>query len=137
MSTPITPVPGPDLAAPFAYLETTGRTTGKPHEIEIWFAGETGDDGDAGRLYLMAGGRDRADWVKNVRRTPHVRIRIAGRWYGGTARVIEGEAGEVRARSLVCAKYMRYDPARDSELPSGWCSEALPVAIMLDPTAAE
>ena len=118
----------PALSEQFAYLETTGRVTGRPHEIEIWFAGDT--DGD--QLYLMAGGRERADWVKNLRRTPRVRVRIAGVWYSGTARVIEGKPGERRARELVSAKYMGYVPHSGADLPTGWCREALPVAIALD-----
>ena len=118
----------PALSEQFAYLQTTGRVTGRPHEIEIWFASDT--DGD--QLYLMAGSRERADWVKNLRRTPRVRVRIAGVWYSGTARVIEGEPGERRAREFVCAKYMGYDPHSGTDLPTGWCREALPVAIALD-----
>jgi hypothetical protein len=45
---------------PYAYLTTIGRRTGEPHRIEIWFAVHEG------RVYLMSGGRDRADWVRNV-----------------------------------------------------------------------
>lgn len=37
----------------FAYLTTIGRSSGKPHRIQIWFAV------DNGRVYLMSGGRDR------------------------------------------------------------------------------
>ncbi len=33
----------------------------KPHEIEIWFA----DDDDT--LYMLSGGGDRSDWVRNLR----------------------------------------------------------------------
>jgi deazaflavin-dependent oxidoreductase (nitroreductase family) len=126
MTTSQTPRQHPALGEQFAYLETTGRVTGNLHEIEIWFAGEDG------HLYLMSGGRERADWVKNLRRSPRVRVRVAERWYSGAARVIEGEAGERRARELVCAKYMRYDPETDADLPTGWCREALPVVIDLD-----
>jgi len=42
----------------YVYLTTTGRRTGRPHTIEIWYAVQDG------RIYLMAGGRDRADWVR-------------------------------------------------------------------------
>jgi len=35
-------------------LETIGRTSGQPRELEIWFAA----DGD--RVYLLSGGRDDA-----------------------------------------------------------------------------
>jgi nitroimidazol reductase NimA-like FMN-containing flavoprotein (pyridoxamine 5'-phosphate oxidase superfamily) len=36
------------------HLPTIGRRSGRPRTIEIWFA----TDGD--RIYLLAGGRDRA-----------------------------------------------------------------------------
>ena len=38
----------------FCYLTTTGRRTGRPHTIEIWFAV------DRGVVYMMAGGRERS-----------------------------------------------------------------------------
>jgi len=131
MTTSQTPHP-PTLIEQFAYLETIGRVSGTPHEIEIWFAGEVDETGQSIRLYLMAGGRGRSDWVKNLKRTPRVRIRVAERWFEGSARVIEREPGEHRARELVCAKYMRYDPEMDADLPTGWCREALPVVIEVD-----
>src|SRR5918994_5814528 len=132
MTTQQTPHQHPALGEQFAYLETVGRLTGNLHEIEIWFAGEADESDEQTCLYLMSGGRERADWVKNLVRTPRVRVRVAGRWYDGTARIIEGEPGERRARELVCSKYMRYDPATDADLPSGWCREALPVVIEVD-----
>jgi len=48
----------------FVYLTTVGRRTGRAHRIEIWFAIHNE------RLYLMSGGRDRADWVRNLMRNP-------------------------------------------------------------------
>ena len=39
----------------FCYLTTTGRVTGRPHEIEIWFAL------DGATLYMLSGGRGRSD----------------------------------------------------------------------------
>src|SRR5688500_2310587 len=42
---------------PFCYVTTTGRVTGQPHTIEIWFAVRNRT------LYLLAGGGHRADWV--------------------------------------------------------------------------
>ena len=38
----------------FCYLTTTGRVSGEPREIEIWFALE------ATTLYMLAGGREKA-----------------------------------------------------------------------------
>ncbi|MGH2357828.1 MAG: nitroreductase family deazaflavin-dependent oxidoreductase, partial [Candidatus Limnocylindria bacterium] len=81
------------------YLQTTGRRTGLPRTIEIWFA----TDGE--RIYLLSGGRDRADWVRNLRAHPGVRVRIGGTTLAGRARVIEGEAREQLARRLLAAKY--------------------------------
>ena len=48
----------------YCYLITTGRVSGQPREIEIWFAlqGRT--------LYMLSGGRDRAQWVRNIQRQP-------------------------------------------------------------------
>jgi deazaflavin-dependent oxidoreductase (nitroreductase family) len=103
-------------------LETIGRTSGRPREIEIWFAA----DGD--RVYLLSGGRDDAHWVRNLRADPHLRIRIGGRWLRGTAREIEGKAEEPRARQLLAAKYQGW---REGRPLSEWASESLPVAIDL------
>jgi deazaflavin-dependent oxidoreductase (nitroreductase family) len=103
-------------------LETIGRTSGRPREIEIWFAA----DGD--RVYLLSGGRDDAHWVRNLRVDPRVRIRVGGRWLQGIAREIEGQAEEPRARRLLAAKYQGW---REGRPLSEWASESLPVAIDL------
>jgi deazaflavin-dependent oxidoreductase (nitroreductase family) len=103
-------------------LETIGRSSGRPREIEIWFAA----DGD--RVYLLSGGRDDAHWVRNLRVDPHVRVRLGGRWFEGTAREIEGEADEPIAREMLAAKYQGW---REGRPLSDWASESLPVAIDL------
>jgi deazaflavin-dependent oxidoreductase (nitroreductase family) len=72
----------PDLAQrAVCDLETVGRRTGLPRLIEIWFAAHPVRD----RIYVLSGGRDRADWVRNLRRNPAVRVRIAGLWFTGRA----------------------------------------------------
>ncbi len=104
----------------FCYLTTTGRVTGRPHEIEIWFA----LDGHA--LYMLSGGRDRSDWAKNLQRSPEVTIRIADERFEGHARVVEvGEEDEL-ARSLLIEKY----ESTPGSL-SNWRRTALPVAVDL------
>ena len=56
-----------ELAAlDFCHLTTTGRRTGHPHTIEIWFALD--DD----HVYLLSGGGDASDWVRNLRANPTV-----------------------------------------------------------------
>ncbi len=104
----------------FCYLTTTGRVTGRPHTIEIWFA----LDGHA--LYMLSGGRDRSDWVKNLQRSPEVTIRIADERFEGHARIVEeGEEDEL-ARSLLIEKY----ESTPGSL-SNWRRTALPVAVDL------
>jgi deazaflavin-dependent oxidoreductase (nitroreductase family) len=106
----------------FCYLTTTGRVTGRPHEIEIWFA-----LGDSDRtLYLLSGGRDRSDWVKNLRRNPEVTVRIDGEYFGGRARIAEDEEEDNLARHLLVEKYERNPGSL-----ANWRRTALPVAVDL------
>lgn len=105
------------------YLETTGRRSGRPRIIEIWFA----TDGE--RLYLLAGGREHAHWVRNIAAQPRVRVRIGGRTLSGRGRAIEGEPNESAARQLVAAKYQGWAEGRPM---SGWAAGSLPVQIDFD-----
>ena len=107
----------------FCYLTTIGRKSGKGHTIEIWFAMEPG-----GRtLYMLSGGRDRSDWVKNIRQDPEVRVRIGGRTLEGRGRLVEEPDEDRTARRLVVAKYY----GRDRVASTGWEAESLPVAVDL------
>ncbi|HEU4326025.1 MAG TPA: nitroreductase/quinone reductase family protein [Roseiflexaceae bacterium] len=107
----------------FCYLTTTGRVSGRPHTIEIWFAL------NKRTIYLLAGGGDSADWVKNARRDPRVTLRLGGREHGGTARVVADPDEDALARRLVVDKYQ---PREDDDL-SAWGRTALPVAVDLAP----
>lgn len=114
-------------AEQFGYLTTTGRRTGRRHEIEIWFAFPP--DPASNTLYLLAGGRDGADWVKNLRQTAAVTIRLAGQEWSGMAREIpETSAEDTLARQLLCAKYQGW---HEGQPLSEWGQTALPVAIDL------
>ena len=110
-------------AEQFCYLTTTGRVTGNPHEIEIWF-------GLAGNiLYMLSGGRENSDWVKNLRKTPTVRVRIADTQMSGVARIVRAQSDEdALARQMLRSKYQ---PGYASDL-SEWERTALPVAVDLD-----
>jgi deazaflavin-dependent oxidoreductase (nitroreductase family) len=113
----------------FCYLTTRGRVSGRPHRIEIWFAL------DGATLYLLSGGRDRSDWVKNLRATPEVTVELGNGIFAGHARIVENEAEDERARALVHDKYAR---SYGGDL-SGWRRSALPVAVDLrqETTATE
>ena len=105
----------------FCYLTTRGRVTGRRHEIEIWFALE------GATLYLLAGGGERSDWVRNLRADPEVSVRVRDVTYRATARVMEDGPESQRARRLVFEKYQpRYSGGLE-----GWREAALPVAVQL------
>jgi len=108
---------------PYAYLTTTGRVTGRPHEIEIWFAT------DGATAWLLSGGRDDADWVRNLCRDPAVTLRIAERTVAAAARVVpDGVDEATRARDALWRKY-----TEGGEHLTSWRDTALPVAV--DPQA--
>ena len=66
----------------YLYLTTTGRRTGLPREIEIWF---TSHDG---RYYLIAERREQTQWVQNLLANPVVQFRIGGDTFAGRARIV-------------------------------------------------
>ncbi|MDQ3929563.1 MAG: nitroreductase family deazaflavin-dependent oxidoreductase [Chloroflexota bacterium] len=108
----------------YCYLTTVGRRTGNPHTIEIWFA--MPEDGHS--LYMLAGGGDRSDWVRNLRRNPSVQVRIGDRVFSGHGRVITDQGEEQLARRLVVAKYYGREQVRST----GWEATSLPVAVDLE-----
>jgi deazaflavin-dependent oxidoreductase (nitroreductase family) len=105
----------------YCYLTTTGRVSGQPREIEIWF----GLDGET--LYMLSGGRDRSDWVRNLIREPRVTVRIADRTFNVRARVVTDGEEDALARRLLLAKY---GPGYSGDL-SEWGRSALPIAVDL------
>ncbi len=113
---------------PYAHLTTIGRRTGRPHRIEIWFAAQDG------RVYLLSGGRERADWVRNLQANPQVTVELGDETHAGAARVLEAGPAEDRcARELLVAKYREGDDLDE------WGRTALPVVIEFpadgDPTS--
>jgi deazaflavin-dependent oxidoreductase (nitroreductase family) len=112
--------PADEAALPYCYLTTTGRVTGAPHRIEIWFAL------DEGVAYLLSGDRDRADWVRNLRASPTVILEIGERRLVTRARIVdEGSEEDARARRLLVDKYQ---PGYGEDL-TDWGRSSLPVAI--------
>jgi len=66
----------------FLYLTTTGRKTGKPHKIEIWFVARDG------KYYLVSEHGERSHWVQNVKNDPKVSFSVGGDTYRGKGRTI-------------------------------------------------
>lgn len=119
-------------AEDFCYLTTTGRRTGNPHTIEIWFAIH------GGRLYMMSGSGDRADWVRNLQQDPRVRVRVGQReprahnTYEGHARVVSARKEpelDALIRRLLAGKYQGW---HDGQPLSQWAQTALPVEVQFD-----
>lgn len=106
----------------YCYLTTLGRVSGHPHEIEIWFGLRDHT------VYLLSGGGETSDWVKNLSRNPSVSVRIGKQTFAGTARIVREQAEDRRARYLVAEKYHEMD---DEQTLDEWARTALPVAIDL------
>jgi len=99
----------------YLYLTTIGRITGQQREIEIWFVESKG------KLYILAEHFHDAQWVKNIKRNPRVRIRLGARQFDATARVLDRERDQeswLTAQRLAREKY-------------GW-GDGLPVEIACD-----
>ena len=107
--------------ADFCYLTTTGRISGRPHTIEIWFALHEHT------LYILAGGREKSDWVKNILRHDAVQVKINGTSFTGNGRVVTDAAEDALARRIVFEKYT----PRDSDDLTDWSRTSLPVAVDL------
>ena len=103
----------------FCYLTTTGRISGHPHTIEIWFALHEQT------LYLLSGGRDKSDWVKNALQTPTVQMKINSTTFNGTTRLITDTEEDALARKIVFEKYV----PRSSDDLVGWSQTSLPIAV--------
>ncbi len=67
----------------YLYLTTTGRRSGQPRMIEIWFAEVEG------RFYLIAEHGARAHWVRNIQADPRVKVRVGDRQFHGRGRTLE------------------------------------------------
>jgi deazaflavin-dependent oxidoreductase (nitroreductase family) len=106
----------------FCYLTTAGRVTGRPHEIEIWFALLP----ETHTLYMLSGGGDRSDWVKNLRRNPEVTVRIAEGRFSGLAREARDAEEDDLARWLLVEKYESSPGSLEN-----WRRRALPVVVDL------
>ena len=106
----------------YCYLTTTGRVTGKPHKIEIWFG--LNDK----TLYLLSGGMDGSDWVKNLLKSSSVTVRIAKHTFRATARVVTDEKEETMARYMLAEKYQEWE---NGKTLSEWARTALVVGIDL------
>ena len=88
--------------ARYLYLTTTGRRTGRPREIEIWYTRREGC------FYLVSERRDRAAWVRNLRALPNVSVRVGRRAFPAKARVVDARAEPDLARAVRTLSERKY-----------------------------
>lgn len=80
-------------------LTTTGRKSGQPRTVTIWFV--VGD-----HLYVQSGRDGKTDWYQNIRKTPAVTVKIGEQQWKGQARPVADAAESERVHQLFKEKYL-------------------------------
>jgi deazaflavin-dependent oxidoreductase (nitroreductase family) len=70
----------------YLYLTTTGRRSGQPREIEIWFTRRNG-------FYYVIAEFTTSHWVQNLLATPRVEVRLGAQRFSAMARIISADTG--------------------------------------------
>jgi deazaflavin-dependent oxidoreductase (nitroreductase family) len=114
-----------DSDAPqFLYLTTTGRKTGRLHQIEIWFVEYERT------FYIVHEHGSRADWIANILHNPAVSFSVGSRdaeAIEGTGRLIDRTTEPDLSGAVVALMEAKYNwsDGRIVELkPNGVGSEA-------------
>ena len=114
--------------ADYCCLTTTGRVTGAPHTVELWFALAEST------LFLMHEGtadRPYSDWIRNLTRDAAVTVRLGSRdapAASAVGRLVAAGSDEDRlARELLMQKYR---PRWSGDLDS-WGRNGIVVALDL------
>ncbi|PON11624.1 hypothetical protein C2W62_43840 [Candidatus Entotheonella serta] len=105
----------------YLYLTTTGRKTGIPRRIEIWFTVHNH------RIYLISGGGAQSDWVKNLQVNSAVEIEIGPHRWRATA--APDHTPEHPARERLAARYQNW---RLGQPLSDWATAGLVIEIRVD-----
>jgi deazaflavin-dependent oxidoreductase (nitroreductase family) len=78
----------------WALLETTGRKSGEPRRNPV------GNNLDGNTFWIVAEHGHRAQYVKNMKADPRVRLRVGRRWRTGTAHILEDDDPRERQKSM-------------------------------------
>ena len=98
-------------------LETTGRKSGEPRRTAI------GGRVIGNQFWMVSEHGDHSHYVLNIKANPEVRVRIHGKWRGGTAHLLPGDDAHERLRSL---------PGFNSALVRLMGSDLLTIRVDLD-----
>lgn len=97
----------PENEAPqFLYLTTTGRKTGKLHQIEIWFVEFERS------FYMVHEHGSRSDWIANILAHPAVTVRVGSRdadEIAGTGRVVDPDTEPELSAAVVALMEAKYN----------------------------
>jgi deazaflavin-dependent oxidoreductase (nitroreductase family) len=108
----------------YCYVHTVGRKSGKPHDIEIWFA-RVGDT-----IYILAGNHN-SDWVLNLLAAPRSHVKIGSPdapARPSTMRSLKpGSVEDQTARRVVVGKYS----GRGHDDLAGWGADSRAIALDL------
>jgi deazaflavin-dependent oxidoreductase (nitroreductase family) len=102
---------------PVTMLETTGRTSGQPRHTAV--GGRLVDNA----FWLVSEHGTQSDYVKNIKASPAVRIRLNGRWRTGTAHLLPDDDAAARLAQL---------PSLNSAVVRVMGSDLLTIRIDLD-----
>jgi len=105
------------------YVTTTGRRTGRRHEIEIWFG--LIDD----TMYLISGNGPTADWFSNLQADPVVTVRLDDERRQGRGRVVTDGDERRRVGDVMGAKYVWDGDPSIGLTYAAWCYD-VPVAAI-------
>ena len=104
-------------------VTTSGRRSGRPHEIEIWF----GVIDDA--MYLISGNGPTADWYRNAVENPKVAVRLGGDTRTGFARDVTDPDERRRVGDLMGKKYPWEGDSSIGLTRQAWCYDVPVLAI--------
>ncbi len=104
-------------------VTTTGRRTGKAHEIEIWFGVIDST------MYLISGNGPSADWYRNALANPQVSVRLAGEVRRGVARDVTDPDERRRVGDVMGQKYLWDGDPSIGLTRQAWCYEVPVLAI--------
>jgi deazaflavin-dependent oxidoreductase (nitroreductase family) len=80
-----------------------GRKSGKPYDVTIRFVV------DGGKVYIGTAEVNR-QWVRNVQKTPRIRLAVGGETFHGKAHFLAERAEHERAMAAIRRKYWMYRP---------------------------
>ena len=75
-------------------LETTGRRSGLPRRTPV--GGRIID----GTFWMVSEYGDKAQYVRNIKADPRVRVRVGGSWHTGTAHLLPDDDPRARLKLL-------------------------------------